>query len=194
MSTNPQPNVNLGGMNVKDWALIILLASLAIVFVAWSLAFATAIINSPTTILEGNIDVGQLTGILIGIAMVAVVFVGQKLTSQQQTEAVARTDNVWLAEAGITVNPPNTPGKTTGFSMPELLSKTLMMGAYIRKVYDSDAQLTPAEQQEAIKMMDGLTAAEMEALIPITGPELADSIRKLISKHRATNRTNKDTV
>lgn len=66
------------------------------------------------------------------------------------------------------------------------------MSAMIRAIYDNDAELTPQEQQEAIKLLPGLTAAEMEATIPLTGPALAESIRAIISKHRAQNRSFKD--
>jgi len=75
---------------------------------------------------------------------------------------------------------------------PFLESKTLMLSAAIRAIYDADASLTPQEQQNAIKALPGMTAAEMESFIPLTGPALADSIRAIISKHRATNRTDKD--
>lgn len=68
----------------------------------------------------------------------------------------------------------------------------VLQSATIRAIYDNDAQLTPAEQQEAIKLLPGLTAAEMEAVIPLTGPSLADSIRAVISAHRAQNRSVKD--
>lgn len=77
--------------------------------------------------------------------------------------------------------------------------RTLLLSATLRAILENDYDqtknptgLTPQEQKEAIKMTPGLTAREMEALIPLTGPMLADSIRKLISKHRATNRSDKD--
>jgi hypothetical protein len=71
-------------------------------------------------------------------------------------------------------------------------NKTVLLSAAIRAIYDKDAQLTPEEQQDAIKLLPGLSAAEMESIIMPSGPALADSIRSMISKHRARNRTIKD--
>ncbi len=68
----------------------------------------------------------------------------------------------------------------------------VLQSATIRAIYDNDAQLSPKEQQDAIKLLPGLTAAEMEAVIPLTGPALADSIRAVIAAHRAHNRSVKD--
>jgi len=92
MSTEP---VDLVGHNVKEWSLIILLLALAFVFVVFGIAFASAMLSNPDIIVTGTIDLGQFTGVIIGIAMVAVVLVGQQLTSKQQAAAVKATDDVW---------------------------------------------------------------------------------------------------
>jgi len=92
MSTEP---VDLLGHNVKDWSLIILLLALAFVFVVFGVAFGFAMYSNPNIIVTGTIDLGQFTGVIIGIAMVAVVLVGQQLTSKQQALAVKATDDVW---------------------------------------------------------------------------------------------------
>jgi hypothetical protein len=91
-----EPKVDLAGHNIKEWSLIILLMALAFVFVVFGIAFASAMIANPNIIVTGTIDLGQFTGVIIGVAMVAVVLVGQQLTSKQQADAVSATDKVWL--------------------------------------------------------------------------------------------------
>ena len=80
----------------------------------------------------------------------------------------------------------------TGVEMDELFARTKAITKIIRKINESDNELTPQEQNDMIEALPGLTAREMEAMIPLTGPELAKSIRDVISKHRATDRTTKD--
>lgn len=75
---------------------------------------------------------------------------------------------------------------------PSQLTRTLLLSATIRAIYDKDATLSPEEQHDMIRLLPGLTAREMEEIIPLTGPALADSIRAVISKHRATDRSTKD--
>ncbi len=95
MSVNP---VDLGGHNIKEWSLIILLLALAFVFVVFGIAFTSAMLANPEIIVTGTIDLGQFTGVIIGVAMVAVLLVGQQLTSKQQADAVAATDAVWAKD------------------------------------------------------------------------------------------------
>ncbi len=185
-------STNQNGHNLRDWSLYMLVAGLVFTFAIVGIAFAMAIMNPESDmVITGSLDISQFVAVILGIAIVATVLVSQQLTSKQNAAVTKQADDAWMAE-GLMVSRPTTPGKTTGFSMEELYAKTLLITTYIRKIYDSDASLTPAEQQEAIKILPGITAAEMEALIPVTGPTLADSIRKLISKHRATDRTTKD--
>lgn len=81
----------------------------------------------------------------------------------------------------------------TGTEFPRQLQKQLLLSGTIRAIYDKDAELTPQEQQQAIQSLPGMTATEMQSIILQTGPALADSIRAVISKHRARNdRSNKD--
>lgn len=89
--------------------------------------------------------------------------------------------------------------KTGVDSTPQGVAKTVLISATIRAIYDNDYHvtkhpdgLTPEEQKEALLLVPGLSAAEMESLIPLTGRPLAESIRAVISAHRATNRTDKD--
>jgi len=90
---------DIAGLNLKEWSFIILMISLVVVVVSFAVAFIIAISNSPDAItISGTIDLGQITGIIFGIAMVATVLVGQKLTSNAVTTAVAETDKVWLAD------------------------------------------------------------------------------------------------
>jgi len=80
----------------------------------------------------------------------------------------------------------------------EQVTKTRLLSTVIRAIYDNDSKLTPAEQQEAIMDLSGMSAAEMESIVRQyhdtegTTDDLANSIRAVISKHRATNRTDKD--
>jgi len=86
---------DLGGHDLKEWSFIILMFTLSIAILAWVIAFIIAVLSNPDITIAGSIDLSQLTGIIIGIAMVAVVLVSQQLTSQQQRNAVADTDKVW---------------------------------------------------------------------------------------------------
>lgn len=71
--------------------------------------------------------------------------------------------------------------------------RTLALTKVIRKINEDDVKLTPQEQNDFIEnCLPGLKAKEMEAMIRVTGPELAASIRNVISQYRATNRTDKD--
>ena len=99
MSTDPI--IDIGGHNIKEWSLIILIGGLVTVFIVFAIGMVVAVSNNPEVVIKGEIDLGQFTGVIIGIAMVAVVLVSQQLTSKQQTEAVSRTDNVWLASEKI---------------------------------------------------------------------------------------------
>jgi len=99
MSTETQPKINLAGFNIKEWSLIILLFAIALVFIVFAIGMAVAMNADQATItFSGTIDLGQFTGVIIGIAMVAVVLVSQQLTAKNQATAVAATDEVWLAE------------------------------------------------------------------------------------------------
>jgi len=64
--------------------------------------------------------------------------------------------------------------------------KTVLLSATIRAIYDKDANLSPEEQQKAIQLLPGMTITEMYSVIEANGPKLAESIRKLINKDRAT--------
>lgn len=85
--------------------------------------------------------------------------------------------------------------RRVGVKFQEQFNKTLLLTSTIRAIYAKDATLTPAEQQEAIHLLPGMTATEMQSIILTTGPGLADSIRAVISSHRARNdRSAKDKV
>jgi len=89
---------DIGGKDLREWSFIILMFTLAIAIMAWVISFIIAVMNDPDISITGSIDLSQFTGIIIGIAMVAVVLVSQQLTSKQQASAVAATDAVWSAE------------------------------------------------------------------------------------------------
>lgn len=88
--------VDLGGYNLKEWSLIILWIGLAFTFGAFGIGFAVAIANNPQISISGEIDLGQFTGVVIGIAMVAVVLVGQKLTAQSIAATTKQADDAWI--------------------------------------------------------------------------------------------------
>jgi len=93
------PKVDLAGYNIKEWALILLLSSLVVVFALFAIAIAHAIINNNAVItISGDIDIGQFTGIIIAMAAIASVLIAQQLTSKNQAAAVAATDSVWMEE------------------------------------------------------------------------------------------------
>ncbi len=89
---------DIAGFDLKEWSFIILMVTLSLAIIAWVVAFIIAVLNNPDITIAGSIDLSQLTGIIIGIAMVAVVLVSQQLTSKNQASAVAATDAVWSSE------------------------------------------------------------------------------------------------
>jgi len=93
MSTTP---LDLGGYNMKEWSMIILLVGLAIVFVVFGIGMAIGIANADIAF-TGEIDLGQFTGIIIGIAMTAVVLVGQQLATKATAIATKQADDAWIA-------------------------------------------------------------------------------------------------
>jgi len=89
---------DIGGKDLREWSFIILMFTLSVAIAIFMVGFVIAIMNDPDIEIVGSIDLSQFTGIIIGIAMVAVVLVSQQLTSKQQASAVAATDAVWSAE------------------------------------------------------------------------------------------------
>lgn len=85
------------------------------------------------------------------------------------------------------------------YSEPNDQTKRILQSQLIRAILDNDYHpernpkgLTPIEQMDAIQALPWVTIGELERTIPTTGPILADSIRKIISDHRATDRSYKD--
>ena len=90
------PTTPLGNLSKEGWSLIILLLSIAFVFVVVGIAIILSITTGNATfVFTGEIDIGQYNAIIVGIAMVAVVLVGQQLTSKNQASAVQATDDSW---------------------------------------------------------------------------------------------------
>ena len=82
--------------SLKEWALIILVVNLGIVMAVFVYAVAIALANSPEGItIKGEIDLGQFTGIIIGVAMVAVTLVAQQMTARQTITTMRTTDDAW---------------------------------------------------------------------------------------------------
>jgi len=81
--------LDLGGYNLKEWSLIILLFALAFVFGVVAIGLAVAISSGATIEFTGSFDLSQYQAVIIGVAMVAVVLVGQQLTSKSNATAAA---------------------------------------------------------------------------------------------------------
>lgn len=83
-------------------------------------------------------------------------------------------------------------GHRIGKEFPSQRQLTLNYSKLIRKINNRDIRLTPKQQQEAIQSLAGITTDEMEGILKATGPKLAQSVRNLISSHRATTKRTKE--
>ena len=96
---NETQKIDLGGFNLKEWSLLILLAGLVIVFIVFAIGMAAAMSSGAVDVkFAGTIDLGQFTGVIIGIAIVATTLVAQQLTAKTQAKAVKDTDDAWLED------------------------------------------------------------------------------------------------
>ncbi len=93
MSTTPP--LDLAGLNIKEWSMIILMVSLGIVFAVFGIAMAIAITNDPQITITGEIDIGQFANIIIVIAVVATVLVSQQLTQKAIAQTIRQSDDAW---------------------------------------------------------------------------------------------------
>jgi len=82
-------NFDIAGMNLKEWAFIVLMINLTIVMVMVSISFAIAVNQGQDISITGNFDLSQFTGIMIGIATVATVLVAQQLNTKNNAAMVA---------------------------------------------------------------------------------------------------------
>lgn len=80
---------DLAGFNLKEWSLIILLFALAFVFAVVAIGLAVAIASGSQITFTGSFDLSQYQAVIIGVAMVAVVLVGQQLTSKNNAIVAA---------------------------------------------------------------------------------------------------------
>ncbi|MHA2055314.1 MAG: hypothetical protein ACW99F_17175 [Candidatus Hodarchaeales archaeon] len=95
MST-PENKIDVGGLNIKEWSLLILVGGLVFTFVIVGLAFAMAISNPESElVLTGALDISQFVAVILGIAMVATVLVSQQLTQKAIAAATAQSDKAW---------------------------------------------------------------------------------------------------
>jgi hypothetical protein len=89
-------NLNLAGMNTKEWSLLILIGGLIFTFVIVGIAFAMAIVNPDSSlVLTGSLDISQFVAVILGIAMVATVLVSQQLTQKAIAATTAQSDKAW---------------------------------------------------------------------------------------------------
>jgi hypothetical protein len=97
MSTT-ENKIDVGGLNIKEWSLLILVGGLVFTFIIVGIAFAMAIANPASEIvLTGSLDISQFVAVILGIAMVATVLVSQQLTAKQTAAATKQADEAWLA-------------------------------------------------------------------------------------------------
>lgn len=80
---------DIAGMNLKEWAFIVLMINLTIVIAMVAISFAIAIYNGQDIQITGSFDISQLTGIMIGIATVATVLVAQQLNTKNNAAIIA---------------------------------------------------------------------------------------------------------
>jgi len=91
-----EPKVDVGGLNIKEWSLLILVGGLVFTFVIVGIAFAMAIANPESNlVLTGSLDISQFVTVILGISMVATVLVAQQLTSRQNAAATRQSDEAW---------------------------------------------------------------------------------------------------
>ena len=92
---------SLFGKSLKEWSLLILVVNLGIVMTVFSIAVIIAMINNPAISIKGEIDLGQFTGIIIGVSMVAVTLVAQQLTARHTIATMKTTDDTWIKSEEI---------------------------------------------------------------------------------------------
>ena len=81
---------------LREWALVILVVNLGIVMTLFVWAAGSAIANPESNIvITGEIDLGQFTAIIIGVAIVAVTLVAQQMTARQTITTMKETDEAW---------------------------------------------------------------------------------------------------
>ena len=89
-------NLNLAGMNTKEWSLLILIGGLIFTFIIVGIAFAMAIVNPDSNlVLTGSLDISQFVAVILGIAMVATVLVSQQLTQKAIAATTKQSDEAW---------------------------------------------------------------------------------------------------
>ena len=81
----------------KDIALVIMISAIAFVFGVVAVGLTIGMINNPQGItITGSIDLNQFVGIIIGVAVAGVAFVGQQLTAKHGAKVQQQTDQAWL--------------------------------------------------------------------------------------------------
>ena len=81
---------DIAGMNLKEWAFIVLMLNLTLITVMVVVSFIIAIQNGQTIEITGGINMDQMVVVVISIAAVATVLVSQQLAAK--TIAAAQTD------------------------------------------------------------------------------------------------------
>ncbi len=80
---------DLAGMNLKEWAFIVLMINLTLITAMVVISFVIAIGSGQAITITGTINLDQLMVVIIGIAAVATVLVSQQLTTKNNAAMVS---------------------------------------------------------------------------------------------------------
>ena len=80
---------DIAGMNLKEWAFIVLMLNLTLITAMVVVGFIIAIANGQIITITGGINLDQLMVVIIGVAAVATVLVSQQLTAKAVAAAKA---------------------------------------------------------------------------------------------------------
>jgi len=80
---------DLAGMNLKEWAFIVLMINLTLITIMVVISFAIAIQNGQAITITGGINLDQLMVVIISIAAIATILVSQQLTTKNNATMVS---------------------------------------------------------------------------------------------------------
>jgi len=185
--SDPNNVIDVGGHTAKEYALFILLGGVIVLFGMGITAFVMAILNPETNvILTGSIDLTLIMGLMIGIGTAAVVFVGQQLNSKQMSAATRQSDDIWMAESGISNAPSgNWARENTGKQLNAVIERTVEnLEGHVRfleylkdmqqrfpTLADNFKEEIAAEEKRIIKAENDVTnaIAEKERVMSLSG-------------------------
>ena len=84
---------DLAGMNLKEWAFIVLMINLTLITIMVVISFVIAIQSGQTITITGGINLDQLMVVIISIAAVATILVSQQLTTKAAAAIVSAANS-----------------------------------------------------------------------------------------------------